>query len=137
MRGKLPEAIDLYGKACGIPPESEKAISKIAEEPDSSDAYRAATEKLIKNFPEQARQDIRTVDEPGCGVGMRSGNLPEAINQYKKAIEIWPYSAILYVNLGATLEASKTSYGRPCKSTRRLSRLIRNSELRTTAWPRL
>ena len=50
---KFAEAIDLYGKACGIPPESEKALSKITEEPERGAAYKAATEKMLKNFADK------------------------------------------------------------------------------------
>lgn len=102
---KLAEAIDVYGKACNITPESEKAISKIAEEPERGAAYQAATEKLLKNFADKPDRTSGLL--MNLGVVLASiGNIPEAINQYKRAIEIWPYSAIIYVNLGATLEAS-------------------------------
>ncbi len=103
--GKFAEAIDLYGKACSIPPESEKAMSKFTEEPDRGSAYKSATEKLLKNFADKPDRSSGVLMNLGV-VLAATGNLPEAINQYRKAIEIWPYSAILYVNLGASLESS-------------------------------
>ncbi len=103
--GKFPEAIDLYGKACGILPESEKAISKITEEPERGTAYRAATEKMLKSFADKPDRTSGVLMNLGVALAA-TGNLPEAIKQYRKAAEIWPYSAVLFVNLGASLEAS-------------------------------
>ena len=52
--GKFAEAIDLYGKACSIPPESEKAISKISEEPDRGAAYQSCYRKIAQKLCRQA-----------------------------------------------------------------------------------
>ncbi|HTY23509.1 MAG TPA: tetratricopeptide repeat protein [Desulfomonilaceae bacterium] len=103
--GKYAETIDLYGKACSIPSDGEKAISKIAEEPDRGEAFRAATENLLKNFANWPDRTSGVLLNLGVALAA-SGNLPEAMNQYKKAIEIYPYGATIYLNLGAALEAS-------------------------------
>ena len=102
---KFAEAIDLYGKACGIPPESEKAISKITEEPERGAAYKAATEKMLRNFADKPDRTSGVLMNLGVALAA-TGNLPEAINQYRKGTEIWPYLAVLFVNLGASLESS-------------------------------
>jgi Flp pilus assembly protein TadD len=96
--GKYVEAVDLFGKACGISPETPNALSKVIGRHDNASGFQTAADDLIKNFSGKNDRIASAFVNAASGLSALGDNGAAELF-LKKAIEIQPNMIDAYFSL--------------------------------------